>query len=877
MHHDLLNSINTFSSFFDTPVVLHCEKENYFQYNTELTHPSAFQENENDTNNEIHPVFDPVVFNPLSEFHRGEQIVVDRPNFDVFTKDSVKYHIGLLKPYDSTNGTRRWMMAGEQLILMISTDGKEFFVYNPTMINSKSRYFLIKENDVPIKFTIKSLLSKLDGAIQLFNDIYMKEKSATFEWFFKSIVVSGGFPPVVNQTFGFYKSLLQHPQFLYIFAVSLAQNALKPEVVEAWYKFSHDNFPTIYPSLVIMHLNTQGKNPTVFFNKSLIGHVTRYIISQEIGQKLPITGSKIKPDVLMAQFIQREWSPECRFIFYTLFSIYKKYNDLNFTFESLSILFFGNKCDEATLSQMTRFSTIYSIFPQDYKLFTGLNVTVAHASAIMTAVLQSKDTMLNTAMITDFPKIVQTITKIYSTGNYVITAEDDYRTQDIKDSERRKSVQLASDVFEVEARNNVYQSVRPKSISMSLRSASNYEFGANSEARLRPSFIVSSTTELGSELTADQLKNVKPSKFDFSDSDRLPDDDASVPQQNRLPKPPKEAIEEPVKTLSDEYATHKTQTDEATSSKVLSMGPVKKVETPERASVVDDSSSEEDEEESSDSYVLSTQDFHTTDANNEKAPKENEKDEKNDEKQKSPEKEKKSESVKSKKEEKSEEKPKSEDKKSSHKEEKKSTDSKSKKEEEKKVEEPKLKPVEEKVSKYSVVDDIGEEENEKDHKKSNKNKFGVERHENKHDNKLKTPKKNKYNFDDDDEENEPSKEQPKPKKAEPKKNKYSVDEDDTAESIEIKTRDVKGEKEDSVESVKSIEQPKKPRKKVDYNAYSSESEISTPKKKIDDDKKSVASTVSRKSSIADTPDPVSLDTNDYSPTQFISSGPAVSV
>lgn len=768
---DFDHQIELATSFFENPVVLHCEKESYFQYNYELTHSTALDDVKSAKNNENHPIFDPCDINPANYFLRGNEITVNRPQLELLTTDVIKSHIGLLKPYDSQNGTRWWMMSGNQLIAMISFDGKEFYVYNPLTVNSKSRYFLIKENDNTVKFTIKSLLNKINGAMMLFSDIYTDEKCKTFEWFFKSIVVTGGYPPVLKNTFGFYSSLFQHPQFLFLFAITIPAQSIKIDIIEAWYSFSHDSFPTLLPSLIITFLSNNNPTPSNLLTKSLIGHVIQYVISKDLNEILPIKSAKANLAGRMTKYIRREWSAQSRFIFYILLHIYKKSNSEKYQAEAISQLFFGKSPDSSIRMLIVRFVTIYSVFPVDYQLSIGCEPTLPQASTVITAVFQFKDEMLKSAESMDFKKVVENIEKIYESSDYAILTEFAEET-DTSLAIRRKSVIIQPEMLEsVQPRAEFAPSYRsqnpsnhPRSVSLRDSSEAPRYTSQHSPQRKRTNYFVSSATDFS---------------YDEEKSDN------SSPK-DRLPKPPKEAIEGPLKTLSDDEGTNsrdKNQnfTDDKSSSKVLNM------ETDKNGKKQSGTLSED---EDSHEYVLSSED------------------------------------------------------------------------------EPKLHsdPVEN-VMKIDHEIKIEIKPPRESENSQNNSKSSDENDE------IKTIKSDESYEDtkSNDDKSQDEKSKNETKSEEKISSQISSQENDLKTANKSPEKSPKSSKDDESSEIESIGSPMKLRKKLtkaDYLAYSSSSSDSDePVLKKDDDFRSDASNLTTKSkvSVAETPDPVSLDTNDDSP------------
>ena len=434
MKPSLIDKIISQSEFFENGVVLESEKKQIFKSNYELKHSSAFDQNDSIHNQNLHPQFDPVILDPIKEFFGGKPITVNRFDFTELKSSNVKYHIGLLKPSNTSKGKRLWMLAGDNIFVMFDSKGSNYQYFNANSANSRGRNFTIRDNDSIHKFTIKSTDEKDIKETSLFyNDVYSGKKSQSYEWFFKSISVTCGAPPVSKQSLGFYRSLFVNMQFLFIFASVCNQNTTNVDVVDAWIACAHDYLPTIIPSLIQYFIRT---NPDVseenFYNKCFVSKAILRLLSYDPEISKHTAGTATLNDIL-ATFEKRRVNTLSKYVIFILLNEFYRKNksqeNLVNIMYYLLVNIINRSSDAYSKERIQKLVNKYSAYPTEFKLKRETVVTFRHITVLVDCIVLEKEKLLKMAREFDFPSLVSNqFINYFASGFHVLPEPEEVTT-----------------------------------------------------------------------------------------------------------------------------------------------------------------------------------------------------------------------------------------------------------------------------------------------------------------------------------------------------------------------------------------------------------------------------------------------------------------
>ena len=434
MKPSLIDKIISQSEFFENGVVLSSEKNQIFKSNCELKHSSGFDHNISIHNSNLHPQFDPIILDPTKEFFNGQIVKTNRIDFNELKDSDVKFHIGLVKPSNASKGKRLWILAGNNIFVLFDSKGGEYKYFNANSANSRNRNFTIRENESIHKYTIKTNDKKnMKETTFFYSDVYSGKKSQSYEWFFKSICVTGGAPPVIKETLGFYRSIFVNMQFLTIFASICNKNTTTVDAIDAWIACAHDYLPSILPILIQNFIRTyQNISEEDFFNNCFAAKAVIRLLCYDPEITKHTAGTSTLNDILVT-FEKRKVNSLSKYVVFILLNEFYRKNksmeNLVNVMYYLLVNIINRSSDAYSKDRIQKVVNKYSVFPSEYKLHHETVATFRHISVLVEYIVLERENFLRIAREYDFSSFVSDqLINYFASGFHVLPEPEEMTT-----------------------------------------------------------------------------------------------------------------------------------------------------------------------------------------------------------------------------------------------------------------------------------------------------------------------------------------------------------------------------------------------------------------------------------------------------------------
>lgn len=322
----LINEIMDELEFFSHTQMLFFERAQIFQSDVVTTHTSAINEHPPGKFSELHPQYDPGNLAPQNVVRAGQVANPHDIDFRALkeSRNSVFFVLSELN-HDV------WIIGLPYAHLIYHTNNhkiRSIPLSCGVSLNKRTVTFAF-DDGYTLSLNIKiaggsSTKRGINEACALFRDGISDNNFKSFELFFRSFCVTGGFPPIKHSLLSFYRSIVENIQFLYIFSTSMINIAKVDEsIVSAWLEAAGHNIITLIPLMVFNHLESVNDPSSIFETEVFLTILYTKIIEKDSSFLHFLNNFNVQADDLIDEFLSDfenvELQPLSQFILHHLY------------------------------------------------------------------------------------------------------------------------------------------------------------------------------------------------------------------------------------------------------------------------------------------------------------------------------------------------------------------------------------------------------------------------------------------------------------------------------------------------------------------------------------------------------------------------------